>query len=426
MSFHFTMNYRDLSKALDFISWDNYPVFGAPEILYNSAAAADLVRGFKRQNFWVMEQTAGPGGWGMFGRNPRPGEIRLISYQQLAHGCDGLLWFRWRSCTAGREQYWHGLLGHDGKPLRRYQEAAQTAQEFHKLWPEIEGTTVKAPVAIIHDYDSMWATESQPSFEGNAYLQPHLRRYYDALFRAGVNVDIVDPSVDLTGYAVVIAPQLHVLPDALARRLDEYVQRGGVLVADIRTGVKTETNLCHDRTLPGLLSAALGISIEEYEALTHAWGASGKCEYTVTGRNGIAGAYVVSSYVDWIKPTGAEVLAGYEAPWHMTDFAAVTRHRYKQGWGYYVGTVVKEPAFYDQLIGDVLKKAKVTGHLNPPVGVEVSVREGNGKKLLFVLNQTEEEQTVTIPAGKPELVTGKITTATIALPRFGVAVIKLQ
>ena len=83
------LDYYDLAEDLDFVSWDNYPVWGAPEIPYDAVGRADVMRGLKRKNFWIMEQTAGPGGWGTFGRNPRPGEIRKIAYQQLAHGADG-------------------------------------------------------------------------------------------------------------------------------------------------------------------------------------------------------------------------------------------------------------------------------------------------------------------------------------------------
>ncbi len=201
----------------------------------------------------------------------------------------------------------------------------------------------------------------------------------------------------------------------------DYVRTGGVLLADLRLGVKTETSLCHDRTLPGLLSETLGIRIEEYEALAGLWG-NKPAEYPV---HGLAGKFTAFGYTDWITPQGAEVLANYDEPWHMANFAAVTRHRHGQGWGYYVGTVVREPEFYDQVVGDALAKANVAGVLRPPVGVEVSVREGNGKKLLFVLNQTEQEQTVTVPAGKLDLITGQKTSATLTLPRFGVAVLKL-
>ncbi len=438
---HFSdLNYYDLSEDLDFVSWDNYPVWGAPGIPYDASSAADVMRGLKRKNFWIMEQTAGPGGWGAFNRNPRPGEIRKIAYQQLAHGADGQVWFRWRTCTAGREQYWHGLLGHDGKPLRRYREAAQTAGEYHALAKELAGTTVRTPVAMLYDYDSNWALRIQPGYPGNDY-QAARARFYNALFRAGVNVDMLPPSGPIEDYRVVIAPDLHVLPDALAQRLDAFVRNGGILVTDCRTGVKDETNLCHDRTLPGLLRDALGIEIEEYEVPG--------MEFAVTGTDGLPGQFTAHQYIDWVKAKTARTLAGYEQ-WHLAKFAAATVNEYGQGAGYYVGTVVKEPAFYDALIADVLARAKVRPLVTPPEGVEVSVREsapdrcsamldgGSARtakaagqqakakrKLLFLINHTEDPKAVQVPAGKKELLTGKTTGDEWTLERYGVAVIKL-
>lgn len=426
MSFHPTMNYQELSQDLDFASWDNYPVFGPQEVMYNAAAGADLVRGFKRKNFWIMETTAGPGGWGTFGRNPRPGEMRLIALQQVAHGCDGFIWFRWRTCTAGREQYWHGLLGHDGIPLRRYREAAETASQMQKIWPEIRGTSVRPEVAILYDYDSIYAQMIQPSFSENQSFQDSLRRFYDPLLRAGISADIIAPTSDFSGYKVVIAPHLYILPDPLARKLEAFVKAGGVLIADCRTGVKTETGLCHERTLPGLLSDTLGIRIEEYEALTHIWAPKKAYHYTVTGRTDVSGTYEAPLYADWLTPITAETLAGYEAPWHMTGFAAVTRNAFGQGWGYYVGTVIKDPAFYDQVVGDALLKAGVKALVTPPPGVEVMIREGEGRKILFLLNQTEESVEVEVPSGCLELLTGMQTGHTWKLDRYGVAVIKLH
>jgi len=183
------LDYYDLAEDLDFVTWDNYPIwFDEPDIPYSASLAADVMRGLKSKNFMIMEQTAGPCGWGSFGRNPWPGEIRKIAYQQLAHGSDGQIWFRWRTCTVGREQYWHGLLGHDGRPLRRYDEAAQTAREFRKLEDRLRGTTVVSDVAILYDYDNLWSLGFQPGYEGNS-LQAAILRYYNALSRVGVNAD---------------------------------------------------------------------------------------------------------------------------------------------------------------------------------------------------------------------------------------------
>jgi len=375
-----------------------------------------VMRGLKRKNFWIMEQTAGPGGWGSFGRNPRPGEIRKTAYQQLAHGADANIWFRWRSCTAGREQYWHGLLGHDGKPLRRYKEAAQTAGEYHALAHELAGTTVKPKVAMIYDYDSIWALRIQPGFPKNTYHDA-MRRWYNALFRAGVNVDMIKPTEKLAGYRAVLAPDQYILPDAVAQNMIEYVKAGGVLLADCRTGVKDETNLCHDRTLPGLLSDVLGITIEEYEALAD------DMQYAVTGK-ALPGTFTAIQYADWLTPKGADVLAGY-SEWHMRKFAAATRNRFGKGTAYYAGTVIKEESFYDAVVADLLKAAKLRPVVQPPAGVEISVREGSGKRLLFVINHTEEKKAVPVPAGKKELITGKKTGETIELGAYGVAVVKM-
>ncbi len=410
------LNYYDLAEDLDHVSWDNYPVWNKPEVLYDAGMAADVMRGLKRKNFWIMEQTAGPGGWGTLGRNPRPGEIRKVAYQQLAHGADGQIWFRWRTCTAGREQYWHGILGHDGKPLRRYREAARVAREYHKLAKHLEGTTIRTKVAMIYDYESQWALRIQPAFAEN---HPHaaMRRYYNALFRAGVSVDMIKPTEDFSRYKVVLAPDLYILPDSVANALNEFVRKGGILLADCRTGVKDETSLCHDRTLPGLLSKALGITIEEYETLAK------EMEYPANGTQALPGRFTGVHFADWTTADTAETLAGFE-PWHMKKFAAATRNRYGRGAGYYVGTVIKEEAFYDKLMADVLKTARLRTLVAPPAGVEATVREGKKKKLLFLINHMEEARVVMVPPGKKELITGKTTGSTLTLGAYDVAVIK--
>jgi len=419
MGFHSGMNYYDLAEDLDFVAWDNYPVWGGKvDISYDAAAAADLMRGLKQKNFMIMEQTAGPCGWGTFGRNTQPGEIRKICYQQLAHGSDGQIWFRWRTCTAGREQYWHGLLGHDGKPLRRYNEAAQVAKEYRKLQEHLRGTTVESDVAIIYDYDSIWALDFQPGYEDNSFKDT-VRRYHKALFHAGVNADLVRPDAELSKYKLVLAPDLHVLPDKIANNLNEFVHQGGILLTDCRTAVKDENNLCHERTLPGLLSPMLGIRIEEYSAL---WN---NVEYKVAGTDDFPGSFTAIKYVDWLTAENAQTLAGYEDQWHMKSFAAVTKNSYGKGKGWYVGTVIKEDAFYDKLIAQLLDDAGIKPLVKPPLGVEVSIRQGNDRKLLFVINHTEQPQTVNVPKAKLELLTETKTKDTITLDMFGVAVIKL-
>lgn len=81
------IDYFDLAKSLDVVSWDNYllsfwradrtadPV----NIALNHAA----MRGLKHQAFWVMEQQAGHSGWQIISPSPKPGEIALPTNPSL-------------------------------------------------------------------------------------------------------------------------------------------------------------------------------------------------------------------------------------------------------------------------------------------------------------------------------------------------------
>lgn len=412
------LDYYELARELDVVGFDNYPVWGPPpkSITYESGQACDVMRGLKRKNFWIIEQTAGPCGWGETGRNVRPGELRKVAFQSVGHGADATIWFRWRTCTVGREQYWHGLLGHDGKAGRRYREAARTAADLHRIEKLLDGTTVQARVAFLYDYDSIWSVKFQRSYDKADY-QTNLRRYYNALVRRGLNVDMVRPGTPLDGYPVVVAPMLHVMPDALARRLVEFVADGGILVTDHRTGVKDANNKCHERTLPGLLAPALGIAVEEYEAL------ASDVAYPASGSGPLAGTWTAQHWADWTQSRGAEVLAAF-TPWHMKGFALATRHQHGKGWGYYIGAPVVEEAFYDKLMAEVCAQAKLRAPVTPPAGVEICTRAGRGRTLVFVINHTDEPKRVAVPAGRTDLLTGRKTGPELRLDRFGVAVLK--
>ena len=412
------VNYFDLARDLDFVSWDCYPLGTAPDmnLNYNAALAADVMRGVRRRNFWIMELAAGTLGWGTMSRNLRPGELRKIALQQVAHGADGIIWFRWRTCTAGREQYWHGVLGHDGKPGRRYREVAKTAGELHGLWKELAGTTLRPKVAIIYDYDSAWAFEAQPAYKENTSYAAALSRYYRALCRAGANADVIPKSADFGGYKVIVAPHLYVLDDATAKRLADFVQGGGILLADVRTAVKDDTGLVPMRTLPGILAEPLGIEIPEYESVG--------VPYPLAGEGAFAGEHKALHFAEWIVPKKAETLLAYRT-WFLEGYAAATRNRFGKGWGYYVGTIVDSEAFYDALVGEILSAAKIRPAAVPPEGVEATVREGKGRRLLFLVNHTEETKAVAAPTGKTELLSGRRTGESLSLPPYGVAIVRL-
>lgn len=397
------LDYYRMAQDLDLVSWNSYPIWGEPGFPYGAAAMGDVLRGLKRRNFWTMEQVCGNQGWAFMSRSVRPGEVRRLFFQQVAHGADGFLWFRWRTCPFGWEQNAHGVLSYDGVPRRRYRECAAAAGDCHRIESEIAGTTPRSDVAVILDYECSWAIGIQPGFAENApgwWLEPgqtanlndyhaQFMRYYRALVRAGVNVDFVHPDRDLSGYRLAIAPELILMPPPRERRLIEYVKRGGVLVTDLRTGLKNEFNAAHERLLPGALRPVLKIRIEEYESLPG--------DARIAGSRDLPGKYRGHIGCDWVIPEGARVLAGYRND-YLKEYAAVTLARSGKGSAYYVGTIAREEEFYDALVRHALKTAGVRPPARIPAGVELVSREKKGARLLFFLNHTEAAKNVRLPA----------------------------
>jgi beta-galactosidase len=194
------LDYYDLFADLDFVAWDNYPGFyyeGQVPRTDRVAGAHAIMRGLKEgKPFWVMEEQAGPTTWFHNGKTPPPGQLRLWAWQSVAHGADGLVYFRWRTNRMGAEQYWHGILDHNGLPNRRLAEVSRTGQEIQAAAPLLEGSRAFAEVAMLHRYDIAWAFEIQkhsPDFSYTGQFQ----EWHQALLKAGYPADIVGPQADL-------------------------------------------------------------------------------------------------------------------------------------------------------------------------------------------------------------------------------------
>lgn len=409
------LNYYDLARTLDLVSWDDYPAgfwlkdkrVTEPEAL---ALGHDTMRGLKQQNFWVMEQQAGPSGWEIVSPTPRPGELRLWAYQSIAHGADGIVFFRWRTARYGTEQYWHGLLDHHGQTGRPYEEIKQMGVELQKIGAAIQGSSVKAKVAILQSYDSRFAFQIQPNNSSFQYSE-HVTHIYHDLFNRNIAVDVISPQADLSNYMLVIAPALHVLDEAIAGRLKQYVQAGGTLVVTPRSGVKDEANAVVDLPLPGLLAEVCGVTIAEYDSLST--DISQSVRFIAPGLKTL-GSCEARVWCDILKPAGAQVLADYTADYYAGQ-PAITLNQYGKGQAVYIGTF-GDVSLYQALFGWLVPRLNIPPVLNAPEGIEISERWQGDQRLLFVLNHTNAPQKVSLPNGYINLLDGKISRGEETIP----------
>lgn len=402
MGFADKVDYYKLSEILDFVAHDQYPQgFYLEETPHEKnhvlAATLDVVRSYKNMPFWIMEQQSGITGWEVMGRAPAPGQLSLWAMQSVAHGADAVVFFRWRTCAMGTEQYWHGILPHSGNPGRRYAELKDMIQTMSPIMEEIKGSMPKTEVGIVFSFDQDYAFTIQPHHKDLNYIH-QVQKYYQAFYEQNIPVDFVQESGDFAKYRLLVAPLQYLMNPELEEKYISYVKNGGHLVLTMRTGVKDEHNLCMtDRELPGRLSEIAGIEVLDYDCL---WDTEVEINYQDQVYKGVV-------WSDLMQPVSehTKTMASYASEFYAGE-PCVTAHPYGKGICYYIGTEPKEELM-QALMEDICKQAKISALANKVTEVEFMTRENETSRYLFILNHSNESREYEFPDTEYHMIKGE-------------------
>jgi beta-galactosidase len=414
------LDYPAWFEPLDVAAVDYYPNANPEQIAvtpYHGALTLDQTRGFKRRNFWVMEQWSGvaSGCWGPMERTAPPGAIRAFAWQSISRGADAVVFFRWRSASGGSEQLGHGLLDHSNLPGRRFHEFARFCSEVNRLAERLEGTTVQNEAAILSSHEQQRAFQIQPHVDGGlSYLEP-ARAYHRALVKLGVGVDVIDWAEELDGYRLVIAPPLFLLGEVIAAKLERFVRQGGTLILTYRTGVKNLNNVCWMLPPPGPLARCAGVMVEEVDPI-------GDAAHQVKQASGKR--YACRQWCDILQPTTAEPIAWYAEDYYAGKPAA-TVNALGKGKVYYLGTNFEE-AFLLDLFAGVISDCGIFHVPDLPEGVQASVRRAAGKAYLFLLNLSLDRKMVRVRHAYTSLLNRTTTGDTLTLEPFAVEILEIH
>ena len=389
MDFCEKQNYFDLAKRVDVVGEDRYPTgqfLPGDYPWHNTPAAFDAIRGYKDQNFWMIELESGPTGWETVGETPRPGQLTLWTAASIAHGADSVMWFRWRPCLAGTEQYWHGILPHSGVPGKRYAELKEAIAQLKPVLKDIADVPQHSDVALVLDYDQWWAWRKQPHHPKLDYLK-ELTDWYAALFQANIPVDFVPPDRDLSKYKLVLAPMQLMVDAEAAAQMKRYVAQGGSLMTTFRCGAKNSENVCHgEGALPHDLTDLFGCELEDFTCLNQ------NTPLTLQWQNGDRTPGAI--WEDELTPTTGTALAS--ASLDGEPFRPViVENAYGKGHAWYVGTVL-ESNDRATLVRQMTQAVGIAPIGDSPYDVELHVRPGRTADYLFVLNATSQSQTYDI------------------------------
>ena len=407
------LDFQQLARDLDFLAWDNYPVFNASDGWVDPALNCDAIRGLKDVPLWVMEQQVGPLGWETI-RSPARGQTRLHTYQMVAHGAETVCYFRWRSARFGTEQHWYGVLDHDGRPNRRLEELGDLVQELRDIGALLAGAVQVSQAAVVYDYDARFALEIQPTNPALAHLAT-LRAHYGAVRRQGIGVDVLAPTEDLSSYSLVVAPSLYVIDEMVADALRSYVVGGGLLVLGPRSGFKDRTNAVPERPLPAWLDELAGLEVSDIASFLD--GRAIEVEH-VESR-------AVAEFRGWAEELslkGARPVYRYRKG-DFAGTAAVATNDVGAGRVVYIGGATTEPTL-DEFYGRLAREAALDV-LEVPEDVElIRLRKpDSGTELMFLLNYAQEERAISIPGAPASHLDGELEGDSLVLQPYGVALL---
>ena len=416
MGFFKPIDYWKFAAREDIVSNDSYPDSFQLDYMVQAGMVCDLIRSVGARRPWLlMEQATSQVNWRQRNAVKRPGMMRLGSYQAIARGADGIMFFQWRQSKAGAEKHHSGMIPHVGTDSRVWREVKALGNELTKLAPVL-ASQVKADVAILMDWENWWALELDSKPSNDLKLHPQLYSYYKPLFERNITVDFAHPEADLLNYKLVIAPNLYLVNNNSAKNINYYVENGGNLVISFFSGIVDENEHIRLGGYPAPFCEMLGLVVEEFAPYSE--------KQSNTFRTTDGKQFQCMFWGDVIHAKNAKAIATFENDYYAGN-PAVTQNTFGKGNAFYVGTVPDESGM-EWLMEQVCRAANIKPVAsNIPANVEILNRTNGKSSWLFVLNQSGENVTIPIEERGFDLLTGMDVNGSVTLEPTGVAVIQL-
>ncbi|WP_169984900.1 beta-galactosidase [Microbispora sp. H10836] len=417
MRFYRHADYWRWAPEEDAAALDIYPDPADPDAHVSAAFQFDLFRSLKGGQPWLlMEQAASAVSQWRLNVVKEPGRMRLGSLQAVSRGADSVMFFQWRAGRGGHERFHSAMLPHSGPDSRTFREVAELGREVGRLSP-VAGTTTRAEVAVLFDWDGWWGLEELWGLPRNdfSYVDT-VMRHYRPLWEHHYAVDVVSPHSDLSRYKVLVVPNAYLMDDRGVGAVTEFARRGGTVVMSFFSGVVDACNRVRPDGYPGAFRRLIGAKIDEY------WPARPGERFAVEFSDGS------TATADWWREdlhleTGT-ALATY-ADGLLRGRAAVVANAYGAGRVVYFATLLEAGAFERVLIGE-LRAAGVADRFHGlPAHLECTVREDERHEYLFLLNH-DPGTPVTVPLESvgTDILTGRPTSGEITVPPLGAAVVR--
>ena len=342
------LNYYNLAKHIDYVSWDSYPAWNKEDEIrtaYNTALQHDLKRSMKQKPFLLMESCPSSPNWQAISKLKKPGLLQSASLQAIAHGSDSVQYFQIRQSRGSFEKFHGAVIDHyGGSDTRVFNEVTETGASLIEL-KQVIGSKVDSSAAIIYDMENRWAMEDAkgPRNEGLFYHESVLKSY-QALRKAALNVDIINMEQSLDSYKLVVAPMLYMFRSGIETKLRTFIENGGILIMTYWSGIVNETDLCYLEGTPHSLLDVFGLRSKEIDGL-YEWEENSLIPIPENSLQ-LHTSYKCKNLCDLVQLNGATPLMNYGSDFYQGT-PALTVNQYGKGYAYYICTDAEELFYHD-------------------------------------------------------------------------------
>jgi beta-galactosidase len=393
----YDLDYQAFAKHVDVVSWDSYPNWAndyesTATLGMKTALMNDVMRSLKHQNYLIMESTPSQVNWHPFNRAKRPGMHQMASLEQIAHGADSIMYFQLHQSRGASEMYHGAVISQElSDQTRVFKEVTEVGANLNQLKPALNTHHQVAKVAIVYDYDNMWALDDARAFANSTkkYWQT-IQDHYQYFWEHDIPVELISVEDDFTNYDLVIDPMHFMMDPAFITKLKEYVAHGGHLVGTYISGMTDKNFLAYLGGWPTDLKSIYGLEVSEHDTLYP----KQHNQLRAFGKT-----YEVSDYCDVLKLTTSESIGTYGTDFYA-DTTAVTSNNYQDGNTYYLGCRTDVDFlndFYSRLSKD-LSLQKTLPITKSSHEVSIQIRENDDMRYYFVINYGDQENSLDLNA----------------------------
>lgn len=297
----------------------------------------------------------------------------------------------WRTMYSGEEQFYYGVLGHDGYPSPNYEEFKRAAEDMKKLERYAFPYMPEPEVALAFNYDSWWFSEFHPKQFKTGYTFAVMDAH-EALAKANLEYNFVSIKKLKNKYKLLIIPN-HIVMDAeTASAIRIYVKNGGCVIMTAYSGMVDGNGHAYTTEQPGLLSDVFGLRVAGFYRTDMPWAFSeNSARYIDEGREREVISVLFNNeeidtkvdYYEILELGTAKAIAEFKGK----NCTAVSVNKFGNGYAYYIATET-DKSVLERVVKQVAKERGIKCEMEFPQGIQG--REIS-KGQYFVVNTTNED-----------------------------------